>query len=392
MNWEIFSLFGYLSIALWVCVLVFWLLHVLGLRWMGHVALLCALGGLLMAEVNSQTYVSRITVDQTEVVEKQLAARELARKQAEAERAEQAADISFAEDAAGDRLDKAGLDDTDLAYFESFGSETPAWKQKKKTRVEGAGDTDDLEAMIGATTQREGVDAEAVVEVTRQREPIYMSEKDMLKANRLDKVNLTITQVVLLLAVLFVIVDYVRRLNVYHEAYFPLPLPSAWADAMTQRPAITRQTDKPRRSLREELHFITRRGEVFIHFTDNAAIAREVATELPRLPGGLWPIRVLNLHSETDIDNRSVFETLWFGRNSFVLQDYERATLLLNGFAIWLSQRREVKAKTRRTVHLVWDMDVEVPMAVRQLIETIGRKTGFTLLICRIPKPSEADA
>ena len=142
----------------------------------------------------------------------------------------------------------------------------------------------------------------------------------MLAANRLDKTNLTATQVVLFLAALFVVVDYVRRLNVYREAYFPLPVPSAWADALTERPAVASHPDKPRLSLIEELQFITRRGEVFIHFTCEPSVADQVSTELPRLRRSLADTGG-GLEQEDGLDDRFVFETLWFGRNSFVLQD-----------------------------------------------------------------------
>ena len=165
-------------------------------------ALVCAAGAWGLAEVNSRTYVARIAVDQTEIVEKEVAARELARKQAEADRAADAADIRFAEDAAGDQLDKAGLDDTDLEYFESFGNDTPEWKKEKQARDENAGEDDDLEAMIGGTTDRGGIDAGGVVQEAQRREPIFLSEKEMLTANRLDKINLTVTMVVFVLAVL----------------------------------------------------------------------------------------------------------------------------------------------------------------------------------------------
>ena len=172
MNWEVFSPIGYASLVLMGCVPLLWLAHVLirPRKWLGHVALVCGAAGLLLATVNSNTYVSRIQVDQTEVVQKQMAARDLARQQAEAERAKDVANITFAEDAAGDRLDKAGLDDTDLAYFESFDEGTPDWKQQKQTRGEDAGEDDDLQAMIGGTTEREGVEVEGMEEA-KQRKP-----------------------------------------------------------------------------------------------------------------------------------------------------------------------------------------------------------------------------
>ena len=321
-----------------------------------------------------------------------MAARELARKQAEAERTEDAADIRFAEDAAGDRLDKAGLDDTDLQYFESFGSDSPDWKKEKQTRDENAGQDDDLEALIGGTTEREGVEVQGVVEEAEQREPIFLSEQDMLTANRLDKVNLTAVKVMFVLAVLLLVLDYVHRLNVYREAYFPLPIPSKWADALTPRPSVAEHADKPRRTLQDELRFISRRAEVFLLFTDDANAADQAARPMPRLPGGKWPIQVLDLRADAGLDDRFVFETLWFARNSYVLQDEARALRLLEDFVHWLGLRREVKAHARQAVHLVWDLPIDVPQPLRQRIETLGKTTGFTLLICRTPEPKEAAA
>lgn len=393
MNWELFSTTGYTSVVLWACIPLLWLLHVLirPRKWLGHIALVCAVAALILAEVNSRTYVSRIAVDETEVVQKEMAARDLARQQAEAERAAEAADITFAEDAAGDRLDKAGLDDTDLEYFDSFGTDTPEWKQQKQARDENAGEDDDLEAMIGGTTEREGVVVEGMEEA-KEREPIFMSEKDMLSANRLDGANLTATQIFLALAALFVLVDYVRRLNVYREAYFPLPIPSKWADALTPRASVAEQPSEARRPLQEELRFITRRGEIFLYFTNNIDSAEQAATPMPRLPGGKWPIAVLDLHQHAELDDRFVFETLWFSRNSFVLRDEARAMALLESFVGWLALRRDAKAHTRRTVHLVWDMPIEVPEPMRQRLELLGRATGFTLLLCQPAKSKEAAA
>lgn len=394
MNWEVFSPIGYVSVVLLACVPLLWLAHVLirPRKWLGHVALACGTAALLLAVVNSKTYVSRIQVDQTEVVEEQMAARDLARQQAEADRAKDAADIQFAEDASGDRLDKAGLDETDLAYFQSFGDDTPDWKKEKQTRGEDAGEDDDLQAMIGGTTERDGVEVEGIVEQAEQREPIFLSAKDMLTANRLDKANLTATKAMLFLALLFVVVDYVRRLNVYREAYFPLPIPSRWADALTTRPSVADHPDKPRRSMQDELRFITRRGEVFLYFTDDADAVKQAAMPMPRLPGGKWPIGVLDLNQQAGLDDRFVFETLWFTRNSFVVQDDERAVRLLETFVHWLTLRRDARARTQRAVHLVWGLPIEVPAPIRQRLNILGKATGFTLLICRKPEPRKAAA
>ncbi len=391
MNWEIFSLAGYASVALWALVPVLWLAH--GLirprRWLGHVALAVAAVALALALVNSNTYIARIRVDQTQVIEKEMAARDLARKQAEAERTRDAADIRFAEDAAGDHLDKAGLDDTDLAFFESLEyGQSPQWKNQKQTRDESLGQTDDLQSLIGANQEQAGVTVKGIEE-PEAVEPILMSEADKLTADRLDSANLTTSRLLLLLAFLFVVVDYVKRLNVYRESYCPLPVPSAWADALTARPAIATRPAQPRRSLLQELQTISRRGEVFLYLTDDLAVASQAATAMPRLPAGQWPIHVINAGVDPKLDDEFLFETLWFTRNSFVIDRPERALPLLERFVDLLARRRASRAHTRRTVHLIWDLPQAIPGPVLQRFENLARKTGFTLLICRQPAHTE---
>ena len=72
------------------------------------------------------------------------------------------AQIRFAEDDDDDFLDTAGMDESDLTYMQSFGEDaTPEWKQEKRQRSAGAED-DSLEAMIGASEDTEGVEADAL--------------------------------------------------------------------------------------------------------------------------------------------------------------------------------------------------------------------------------------
>jgi len=384
MNWEIFSLAGYISALLWVCMPLFWMAHMLirPRRWLGHVPLVLGVVALSLAMFNSKTHVARIKVDQSEAVEDQLAASELARQQVESERMAATADIRFAEDASGDRLDKAGLDNTDLAYIESFGKSKPDWKQQKQQRNEDSADPDDLESLIGGgKVEQEGIEVKDVQEPV-ELEPIFMSDEDKLTADRIDRFNLTMARLLLAASLLFVVVDYFRRLNVENEVYFPLPIPSAWANALTQRPSLATRSDKPRRTMHEELEFISRRGEVFAYFTDDEAAASKATTLMPRLPGGKWPIQVINPAGNSRLDDEFIFETLWFGRNSFVIDDAERGLPMLDKFIEMLIRRRESRAHTRQTVHLLWELPIEIPQPIQQRLEILGRATGYTLLIC----------
>lgn len=394
MNWEVFSTAGYASVALWLLVPVLWLVHLLWRprRWLAHTAIGVGVIALVLARYNSKAYVSLIQVDYDDQVEEQMSRQELARRAAENERAGEVAQIRFAEDGSGDFFDTAGLDDSDYEYFESneIGQE-PAWKKQKRERSTQAPASDDLESQIGASREQQGVEVSDVFE-QQVDDPIKMSDADKLTADRLDRANLTATRWVLGLAVLFVLVDYVKRLNSYRESYFPLPVPSAWADGLTPRPTVFTRPDKPRRSMRDELKTIARRGETFIYLSDDASTADRALTPMPRLPLGLWNVRVLDAGSDQKFDADFVFESLWFARNCFVVKDPERFSSMLDRFAVLLEQRRESRAHTKRTVHIVWDGVTPIPEQTLKRLSAAAQATGWTLLINPRPEPTEAHA
>ncbi len=56
---------------------------------------------------------------------------------------------------------------------------------------------------------------------------------------------------------------------------------------------------------------------------------------------------------------------------------------MLARFIELMEMRRSTRAHTRQAVHVVWDMDAPIPDDVTQRFATLGRATGFTLLICR---------
>ncbi|MBI1337219.1 MAG: hypothetical protein GC164_09690 [Phycisphaera sp.] len=385
MNWTIFSLTGYLSVALWLCVPVLWWMHqmIRPRRWLVHVAVGVALVALGLARANSDWHVSRLRVDQSKQVEDQLSRQALARQAAEEARSGEVAQVRFAEDAAGEHLDEAGMDDADLAYFKSIEEEqTPQWKQDKQQRDEGASsDADGLESKIGAEKISEGVEVKGLPQQA-DPEPILVSERDKTLADHLDSANLSIARTMVLLAIGVVVFDYMRRLNARDEAYFPLPVPSAWADALTPRPNVVTLTQNDRkRSWRDELNWIARRGEVFLLLTDDKASASQVVGEMPRLPGGLWPVRVLCVCDHELMDDGFVFEALWFGRGCFVVDTPERAEQLFHHTLNRLADRKRSRARTRRTVHVVWDIATRPSQADLDRFAATAGSTGFTLLV-----------
>jgi hypothetical protein len=385
MNWELFSPIGYVSIALWLCMPVLWLLHLL-LQRRGdllYVALLLGFVAMVAAKINSETYVNRIQVDRSEQIQEQLDRQKLAQQAATAAREEEVAPVRFAEDGRDDFLDMAGMDEADLKYLQSFSDgETPAWKNEKKKRSADVND-DRLETQIGATEDEQGVESDEFIE-EEPLKPILMSDADQLAANRLDSANLTMIRAMILLGFVIVVVDYLRRANLYDQASFPLPLPSSWVDAMTPRDPVTVRSESPRRSLLDELRVFVRRGESFVYLTDDADSAVKAATKAYRLPLGWWPVEVLNVADFNDkMDDEFVFETLWYGRNSFVVHSSDRAERMLGRFVDLLSDRRATRARVKQTVHVVWDVDTPVSQETRRRFATVGKATGYRLLLCR---------
>jgi len=385
MNWELFSPIGYASVALWFGMLLLWLMQFFVWRrpWLVHLALLVGVVSYLLAKTHSEGYVDRIHVDRTAEYQAQLARQERARLAAKAELASHAADVRFVEDAAGDAQDKGGLDEADLKFLESIESgATPAWKKEKKARTLGE-DNDSLEAQIGAVEEQEQLEAEAFEEDLDSK-PILMSEKDKRLADQLDRANLSVIRWLLGFGVILLVVDYVRRANDYRSAYLPLPLPSRWADALTPRASVTVRPAKPRRDLLAELRVFARRGESFVLITEDPETARQATRRHYCLPLWLGRVDVLTLTAQSKyLDDEFVFETLWFGRNSFVTESRSRAEALLERFIDLLGDRRAARARARQTFHIVWDTTNPLSAATLKRFANAAQKTGCLLLICR---------
>lgn len=389
MNWAIFSITGYLSFALVLTMPVLWLLHhwLRPRRWLVHIALIAGVIAFVLATINSTTYVNRIQVDRSEDIADQMSRQEMARQMAEQQRSEDVANIRFAEDASGDFLDMAGLDEEDMKYFASFNeTQSPEWKQEKQTRSLDIQDgADDLEAMLSGEAQAEGLESDAIPEA-EPVEPILMSDADMLLAHRLDRANLLLIQIMLAIGCGLLVLDYVRRLNIANEVYFPLPVPSSWADAMTTREPVTTPSDASPRGTVDALRLITRRGEMFLLLSDDAHHVEAASRPMPRLPFGLCKQQAINLTQNPRITDDFVFETLWYSRGSFILEEPAHAQAMLEHILQKLAERLETRARTKRGVHIVWNLSTPIPPAMQARFKKYGRATGFMLRIDSPPQ------
>ena len=328
--------------------------------------------GFSLGKHNSLTYVNKIQPDRSQQ-KAELEAKIAAEQQAVLDqRGEQVAQIRFAEDAEDEFLDRAGLDDEDLENLDNIREElTPDWKREKKKR---SASTEGSEG--------EGMDTAAIAE-SAEPEPIVMLEADLMRANHFDYWNLQISKWCMGLGLLIILYDYIRRHNRYESAYFPLKIPSALTNLVTPYPSVVDRSSKPRRSVPEELVWLTKRGDPFVYFSSNSANTKEVDEALVSFFGkNKNSLQIIKTGTSAFTDNFA-FESWWFGRSSVIVESKERSESMIGSFLDILEGRSSTRARVRQTAHLVWDLDSPIPNEIKNRLEQLAARTGFSLLLCK---------
>lgn len=383
MNWNYFNTLGYLSVVLWLAMPVLWLLHarMRPRRWLCHIALLLGVVALFLAKSNSENHVNQIQLDRSgqlaELEEKKDAKRQAAMDL----RGDEVADIRFAEDGSEDFMDQAGMDQADLKYTKSLDKPaSPDWKKGKQKRSSGSADDGGLESAIGANEKRSDLNSDALKGMGDEK-TITMSAKDLEMANLLDLSNLRMIRFLILLGIAIVIIDYLRRANVYREAYLPLPLPSRWFAGKPPEAVFVRP-EPARRDIAGELKWMAKRGDVFLYLTNNIQKAVQLPESLPRF-GKKWSeMDVIHTDANESLGDDFIFEALWYGRSSFAVDSAARAKVIFGSILKMLEQRRGSRARVSQTVHIVWDLDEPIPEKLCEDFARFGRTAGFSLFIC----------
>lgn len=385
MNWNYFSITGYISVLLWICVPLLWTAHMIRRprRWLCHIALILAIAAFVFAKINSKMYVNRIQLDRSAEMTEWEAKQDAKRKAAEDSRSADVAQIRFAEDASGDFLDMAGMDDADRKYMEKIHEDTdPGWKKNKKTRSQAAADDDSIEALIGAKEVSEGIESDTAQQAI-ENAPVLMVSEDKEMASRLDGLNLKLVRVLILLSLIFIIIDYLRRANSYADAYMPLPVPSSWVNAMTPLSTVIVRPEKVRRPIPAELEWLIKRGDSFLYLTSNPASAASVPKSASRLPKGICPVDILHITDNDGISNDFVFEALWYGRSSFTVDSTTRSVKMLGRFMKLMRERKATRAKVAQTVHVVWDIDKSLSETAKTEFIKLCKATGMSFFLCK---------
>lgn len=384
-NSDYFSSIGYLGLAASGGALVLWLIYLIKPgRLISTLALSLVVAGWFGARLNSSQHVNKIQPDRTEELARRAAQEEARRKALVDSRGDEVADVRFAEDGANDFLDRAGMDEADLKYFESQGGfGEPDWKKEKKKRS-GSRDDDSLEAAIGGGGEViQGVTTEGVGEVDGE-EPIVMKEEDLVMANRLDLLNLKTTTVLVAIGLALFIFDYLRRANLHGKSSYPLPLPSRWLNAIQPISTLVVSTKRSKSSARGELGRLARRGDSFLYLTDDPERIKRLPNSFAKLRFTKWREDIIPVTES--IDDGFVFETVWHGRSSFACGDRDRAQQLLEYALERLGERRTSRAKVLQTVHLVWDLAEPIDPTLQKKLLTLAEATGISLLLVRQKK------
>ena len=373
-NMDYFSLSGYASVMALVLVFTLWVIHFIfkPQQIVCYLAMGMAIMAFSLGKHNSLTYVNKIQPDRSQQ-KAELEAKIAAEQQAVLDqRGEQVAQIRFAEDAEDEFLDRAGLDDEDLENLDNIREElTPDWKREKKKR---SASTEGSEG--------EGMDT-AAIEESSEPEPNVMLEADLIRANHFDYWNLQISKWCMGLGLLIILYDYIRRHNRYESAYFPLKIPSALANLVTPYPSVVDRSSKPRRSVPEELTWLTKRGDPFVYFSSNSANTKEVDEALVSFFGKKKnSLQIIKTSTSAFTDNFA-FESWWFGRSSVIVESKERSESMIGSFLDLLEGRSSTRARVRQTAHLVWDLASPIPNEIKNRLEQLAARTGFSLLLCK---------
>lgn len=385
---EVFSITGYISLGMGILVPIFWLLHWLKKpkRWFVHIALFISITAFILAKYNSLYYVNMIEEDRSEqMAEKAKAEKERLRKLQEM-RSDDVANIRFAEDGATDALDVGGMDKTDLRLynldkkFKTPKKGDPLIGRKKKKRTFSKDNT--LEGTVDTSKPQEGADTEDIEEEAKP--PVVLKADQLAVADNLDILNLSILRWFIILSILYLVIDYLRRGNNYDEAYCPLPVPSECFKGVSNFNPVITLPPKRRRKMIDELDFYTHRNEPFIYLANDKETIKALPEKGHRLLKKFFPVEYLPVTMDgKEIDADYIFETLWYNRSSFYCDSLERAEELLIRFIELMGGRKESRAEASQIVRIVWDMDEPVSDDIIKLFELLGKTTGVSLVICK---------
>lgn len=382
---EIFGITGYISLVLAMLVPVFWLLHWFKKpkRWFVHIAFFISLTAFVLAKYNSVFYVNLIEEDLSEKMAAEANKEDERRRRLEEMRSGDVAEIRFAEDSGVDALDIGGMDKTDLRLYnleKKSKEHDPLAGMKKKQRTFTADNS--LSASVDTSGKEEGADTDNIEEEVVP--PVILKAEQLAVADKLDALNLNILRWFMLISLIYLLLDYLRRGNVYEEAYCPLPLPSHFFKSVSKFQPVMELPPVRRRKMIEELEFFTHRNEPFIYLGNDKDTLESLPEKGYRFLKKCCPVDYLPVEiNGKKIDPDFIFESLWYNRSSFYCDSPEHAEHLLLRFIELMGERKDSRAETGQILRIVWDFKNPLPDDILTLFRLLGEETGISLVLSR---------
>jgi len=335
-------------------------------------ALGLALAGLLAEGANRSFYIAWVRLDESEQREAEARREEEQRQKLLEARKDEVASVRYAEDTEEDRLDLAGLKEEEHANIYEAAAKTgqvdvPEYRRggPKERSPEAKGEGEYLESVKEAQAGDE--------EAQKEDESNYymLAPEQYTTALRLVPWNRQVAEYVLWLALLVLVIDYLRRFNGPLANVPPLPVGGAWLDTLAPGDRILWFPEASGELITWYMERIPRRGESWIALglTGGAAEVPAVprvragSHDFVQVPHFLWP-------RDVEGDAEFALESAWFGRACVTAPDPGESERLLDALFHFLDYRVQTRAHARRAVHVVW-APAEVPdeARVRRLAE-----------------------
>ncbi len=366
-----------------------------------------ALAGFFLADLNSTYYVQVIREDISEALKAAEEARRLEREKELRKLRDQAADIAFAEDTAADPLDLAGVEKAKVEKVMSDGTVVTVTDEGEAAppgyayRERGKQGRDPNAERVregeekALTEQRLPPSGDEAAPAEHDQEGISLPPQERQVAQDLDVANLFAARSVLWVAVLMVLVDYVRQFNRTVGSHWTVPIAGRVVDALSPKTHAVRLTAPAPEAVARYIEDVVRKGETFLYFgpddpwPDRQALhrvavrGRSVAWPLAKLVYGPGPLPV---------DETFVFESAWFGRYGVVLRGEERARQMLDALLSYLDRKHRPRARARRSVHVVWDFMTPLDDETFDELAYLASEANLKLVVVARSAPGAADA
>lgn len=375
--WQAAGLIGMVSLLAWIVAAVIVIVGLPMHRRGGPYVV--ALGLAVVSAVTSWFASSTVNAIQVDRSEQEQRIAEIAEAELEDKASQRR--LAFAEDTQVEQLaieadiGQASLTEAQRrALREKTREAVPAWKARGKQQRD--------EAAI-----EEGTAADAFVDEQEQQQAavVKMLPRPLAIADGIDKVNLVMAEVVLVIVLLALIWHYLRRFNRVFDPVLPLPVGGRWLDGLMGRSHVAwLASDKPDK-LHRLLKSLAAKDETIV---DIAAKPLPWMHNLSRWLGIATPRRTLEYHEPQALHGEFNFESAWFGRYHLELVGEATARAYIEQILPQLARRERSRASAMTAVNLVWRLPASaLPTDIDRFVEQCERTNHRLIIVASEPPP-----